>query len=355
MSQDRSPSEISGVAVVSYNSEKDLPGCLAAVLALSTRPLELIVVDCGSRDNSVAVAEGFAATATAAGIDFRSVPLHENRGFSGGMNAAIAAGQASFILALNPDARPAPDFLHVLLARARSAEAEGLKVGALTGRLVRPGEAGEHRLDACGMVLRRSWRHLDRGSGEPDRGQYDRAELVFGGTGAATLYRRAALLDVVLPGGEIFDPLFHSYREDAELAFRLQERGWACIYEPAAVAEHRRVVVPQGRGQVSPFINYHSYKNRYLLRAYHQSGGNFLRTLLPTLLRDLGALAWVLLREHSSLPAWPWLFRHRHEILARRRFLRERRTADAESWFESESRPLALGTPKKGGPAGRLG
>lgn len=323
------------VCIVTYDSQADLPGALAAVAALAERPLELVVVDCGSADRSVELARAFAPPP---GIDYRVLPLHENRGFSGGMNAAIAACRAPWVLALNPDARPRPDFLAVLLARAAAAES---RIGALTARLVRPAAPGQIRLlDACGMVLRRSWRHLDRGSGEPDRGQYAAAELVFGGTGAATLYRREALLDAAFEGGEIFDPLFHSYREDAELAFRLQERGWSCVYEPAAVAEHRRAVVPAGRAQVSPFVNYHSLKNRYLLRAYHQSPGNFVRTFLPTLLRDVLALGWVLLRERTSLPAYGWLFRHRREILARRRYLRARRTADAEAWFGRERLPL---------------
>lgn len=322
------------VGIVTYNSAGDLPGALAAVAALEERPLELVIVDCGSGDASVELARAFAAP----GITCRVLPLGENRGFSGGMNAAVAATSAPFVLALNPDARPRPDFLGVLLARA---EATPGKVGALTPRLTRPaGADGERRLDACGMALRRTWRHLDRGSGEIDRGQHLEAELVFGGTGAATLYRREALEDVAFADGQVFDELFHSYREDAELAFRLQERGWACVYEPAAGCEHRRAVVPAGRAQVSPFVNYHSLKNRYLLRAYHQSGGNFLRTLLPTLARDLGAFAWVLLRERSSLPAYAWLWRNRRNIAERRRYLRGRRLQSAELWFRRESLPL---------------
>lgn len=326
------------VCIVTFNSEADLPGALAAVAKLDERPLELVVVDCGSGDRSVELARAFAAPA---GMACRVLPLGENRGFAGGMNAAIAACEAPWVLALNPDARPNPDFLSALLARAASPA--GQRAGSLTGRLLRPPPAEEDRgwlLDACGMKLLRSWRHLDRGSGEPERGRYLEAELVFGGTGAATLYRRAALDDVAFPDGAIFDPLFHSYREDAELAFRLQERGWSCIYEPAAEAQHRRSVVPAGRAKVSAFINYHSLKNRYLLRAYHQNAGNFLRTFVPTLLRDLGALGWVLLRERSSLPAYGWLWRNRREILARRRYLFGRRTAGAEVFFGRESLPL---------------
>ena len=257
------------------------------------------------------------------------------------MNAAIAATRAPYVLTLNADARPRPDYLERLLARMEAHPR--LRVAAVTGRLVRPAAAnGPRLLDACGMRLTAAWRHLDRGSGEPDHGQWALPERVFGATGAASLFRREALLDAAIDG-EIFDPRFHSFREDAELCFRLRERGWEILYEPAAVAEHRRFNVPERRSAMPPGVNLHSLKNRYLLRVYHQTGRNLARTLLPTLGRDLGALAWVLLRERSSLGAYGWLLRHRAELLARRRTIQRRRTrpaAELDAWFGRQGAPL---------------
>jgi hypothetical protein len=80
-----------------------------------------------------------------------------------------------------------------------------------------------------------------------------------------------------------------------------------------------------------------------LLRIYHQTAGNFFRTLVPTLARDLAALAWVLLRERTSLPAYRWLWRHRRELLARRRLIQGRRTVPArevDRWFSIQGEPL---------------
>jgi GT2 family glycosyltransferase len=333
------------VCIVTHDSAADLPGCLAAVAALDHRPLELAVADCASGDGSLERARELAP----AGIPLCAIPLGENRGFAGGMNAALAATAAPFVLTLNADARPAPDYVGRLLARM---ETPGARVGAVTGRLFRldgPAErGGARRLDACGMRLSANWRHLDRGSGEPDRGQYGAPERVFGATGAASLFRRAALADAsidVEPGepGEVFDPLFHSFREDAELAFRLRERGWEVVYEPAAVALHRRFNLPERRAGMPPAVNFHSLKNRYLLRLYHQTARNLALTFFPTLLRDLAALGYVLLRERSSLAAYAWLWRNRHAIARRRRAIRARRTAPAaaiDRWFFRAGEPL---------------
>lgn len=329
------------VCVVTHDDAGDLPACLAAVASLHTRPLEVVVVDCASADRTVAAAEAFDPPA---GVRYEVAPLAENLGFAGGMNVALARTFAPWVLTLNADARPAPDFAERLLTRAEEAETRGLRVGAVAGRLLRFPEAGgggADRLDACGMRLLPTWRHLDRGSGEPDRGQYARPVRVFGATGAASLFARRALDDVAV-AGQVFDERFHSFREDAELAFRLRERGWEVFYEPDARCRHRRVSLPGRRSSLPAAVNYHSLKNRYLLRLYHQTWANLLWTLPFTLWRDALALGHVLLRERTSLPAYAYLWRHRRELRAHRRTIQSRRTVPPRAidpWFLRSGMP----------------
>jgi GT2 family glycosyltransferase len=323
------------ICIVIHDDAADLPGCLESVAALYHRPLEIVMVDCNSQDGGLETARAHAP----AGIPFQAIALGENLGFAGGMNTAFAHTRAPFVLMLNADARPEPDYVTRLLERAEAHP----RAGAVTGRLVRPAQGdGPRRLDACGMYLTPNWRHLDRGSGEEDRGQWAKPEKVFGATGAASLFRREALDDVAVDG-EVFDPRFHSFREDAELCFRLRERGWEVLYEPAAMAEHRRFNLPERRSSMPAFVNLHSLKNRYLLRIYHQTGRNFVRTFFPTLIRDLAALGYVLLRERSSLGAYGWLWRHRSELRQRRRKIQGRRTVPArmvDRWFWIQGEPL---------------
>ncbi len=125
------------VCIVTHESAADLPGCLAAVAALEHRPLELVIADCASGDGSLDRARRQAP----AGIPLRAIALAENRGFAGGMNAALAATRAPFALTLNADARPAPDYVTRLLARME----DGPRTGAVTGRLVRLDRDGDRR------------------------------------------------------------------------------------------------------------------------------------------------------------------------------------------------------------------
>ena len=325
------------ICLVTHNSATDLPGCLEAISRLEHRPLQLSIVDCASGDGSTEIAQGTPLRE----IERTVQRAEHNLGFAGGMNQALSATDAPYALLLNADTRPAPEFIDRLLARL-AAEPD-LRVGAVTGRLLRPQRDGEPPiLDACGMHLTLSWRHLDRGSELPDRGQWMAPERVFGGTGAATLFTREALVDIAI-AGEIFDTDFHTYREDAELCFRLRERGWEVLYEPSARAVHTRGNLPDRRRKMTPQVNFHTLKNRYLLRIYHQTTGNLLFTSVPTLTRDLMALLYVLLFERPSLGAYRWLWRNRRRLLARRRVIQSRRLRSPrgiDTWFWHKSLPL---------------
>ncbi len=324
------------VCTVTYNAADDIEPYLSAIDQLSLQPVEHVVVDCASIDETCQRLTEPAA----AGNRLRLIALGTNAGFAVGMNTAIGATSAPFVLSLNADALPASDFLDRLLDRFR--DSPGLRIGSITGRLVRPPRHGASRLDAAGMRLTASWRHLDRGSDELDFGQHTTAERVFGGTGAATLYYRPALADAAVDG-EFFLSEFHSFREDAELSFRLRERGWEAAFEPTARATHRRHNLPRRRGEMTSQINYHSLKNRFLLRAYHDNWATLLVTLVPSLTRDLAIVSYVLLRERSSLQAFRWLWENRRRIFERRRLIQSRRTTPAgrlASWFLRSSRPL---------------
>lgn len=324
------------ILVVTHDDATDIPGCFESLRGQEMRDFELVVADNASDDGSPGVARR-----EARGLPLRVLELDANHGFAAGMNRAIAVSDAPFVLSLNADTRPRPEFLARLVARMEGHPE--LRVGAVTGRLLRfPEDDRPPTLDACGMRLTVTWRHLDRGAGELERGQWPAPERVFGGTGAATLYRRAALADVAVDG-EVFDECFHSFREDAELAFRLCERGWETLYEPRAVALHRRRNLPARRRRMLSEVNYHSLKNRYLLRLYHQTGTNFVWTLPAALVRDLAALAYVLLLEPDSRGVYRWLWRNRAAIRERRRRIQARRTVSTwqlDRWFLRQGKPV---------------
>jgi len=238
------------------------------------------------------------------------------------MNRGIAETTGRYVLALNPDCRLEPDFAATLAARLDARP----DVGSASGRIFRAEGKSlgpTEMLDSAGIYLTITGRHFDRGSSRPADGSYLAEEEIFGASGAAGFYRREALESAKISTG-YFDSDFFLYREDADLAWRLQNLGWKCLYVPTAVAYHRRRNLPQRRASMSSEVNMHSVKNRFLLRINNQSRADFAATLLPTLARDAVVVGACLTVERSSLPAFSWLWRHRKRLWAKRREIRDK-------------------------------
>jgi GT2 family glycosyltransferase len=297
------------IIVVTYNSDKDLEVALKSAVNQRDVVAELVVVDNASTDASVKIAESFPGV--------HVIRMSTNVGFAAGANIGVDASSADFILLLNPDCRLDPHFARSLRDRLL----ERPRLGSASGRLLRgegPDLQPTNTIDSTGIRFTRAGRHFDRGAGEEAAGRYRSEDDIDGPSGAAGFYRRQALVDCKISTG-YFDEDFFVYREDADLALRLRKCGWGSAYVPHALAFHRRTNLPERRRQMSSQVNYHSVKNRFLLRINNQSRREALLTLPFTLPRDLIVIVACLTVERTSLPAFKWLWANRRRLFEKRR------------------------------------
>lgn len=315
------------VSIVAYNSAPDIVPCLESLKSQTFRDFVVHVWDNASSDESPRI------LASCGNFIHTTHLSPTNVGFSAANNHMIASVDSDYVLVLNPDVVLDGEFLGRII---RSLE-EDKKAGSATGKLWRrqPESSTSRVIDSTGIYFTPNQRHLDRGSGEADCGQYERCEYVFGASGAAAVYRREMLEDVRI-GKEYFDEAFFAYREDADLAWRAQWMGWRCLYVPEATGFHVRKVLPERRSSLDRDINMHSLKNRFLLRIKNMDAGTYARFFVPITLRDIAASAYVLARERSSLRAVPLLLhalpgalKARAEICRRRRAM----PRDVRRWF----------------------
>ena len=149
--------------------------------------------------------------------------------------------------------------------------------------------------------------------------------IFFGPSGAAPLYRRQMLNQIVFDK-EYFDEDFVTYREDVDLAWRSQTLGWKGIYSPQAIAYHLRRIRPgDDRAKISPIINFHSVKNRFLLRLKNLTFVNALRFFFPWVFRDILVVGCVLVREWTSLGALAKVIKLMPRTLAKRKDLMKKK------------------------------
>jgi hypothetical protein len=213
-----SPQPLVSIIMVNYNGKKFLSDCLNSIFHQTYYPFEVIMVDNASKDGSVEyVHQNFP--------EVKMFILSENLGFAGGTNAGIRQAKGEFVLTLNNDTIIAPDFIDELVKPMVSDSS----VGMCASKMIFP----DGRINSTAICISRSGAAWDRGMGEPDLGQYDVAEEVFGPCAGASLYR-SNMFDKI----GLFDEDFFLYMEDVDLAFRARLSGWKCMYVPTARVVH---------------------------------------------------------------------------------------------------------------------
>jgi N-acetylglucosaminyl-diphospho-decaprenol L-rhamnosyltransferase len=221
------------VIIVTYNSRRDLDGCLTALV--QTRPsnaMEIVVVDNGSSDGTAAhVRERWPSVTLIAG--------GENLGFAKANNVGIRKSTGDLVLLLNPDAIVSPGSIETLVA-ALTAHSEA----AIAGPRIVDGD-GRPELSFGSMIspiaeLRQKLlvvgndRHVPVLSQWVDR-MTRQQKPVDWVSGACLLIRRTDLDAVGL-----LDERFFMYAEDVDLCAAVRARGRAVLFVPQAQVVHLR-------------------------------------------------------------------------------------------------------------------
>ncbi len=207
------------VVVVTWNGLHLLQPCVAALQA-QTVAHELVIVDNGSADGTAAWVGEALPGATL-------VALPTNLGFAGGNNAGIRVAGGELIVLINNDTLPDPDFLAELIAPHLAHRRLGATAGVLTFA------HQPHLVASAGIAVGRDGVHRDLWATWPVTDLPAGPVPIFGASGGAACYRRAALDDVGL-----LDEQFFAYLEDADLAWRLRLRGWETWLAPRARIRH---------------------------------------------------------------------------------------------------------------------
>jgi GT2 family glycosyltransferase len=273
------------VVLLNWNTRHQTEVCLAALArSLDVEP-DVLVVDNASRGGDAAF---FAARLE----PDRVLPLAENRGYTGGMNAGIRfwfeAGSEAPILVLTPDALVEPGTLRRLLDEMDATPDAGV-VGPLVVHCRQSG-----RVSAGGVVDGRrllSWTLPHPLAGTP----YDTDWI----DGCCMLLRPEALADVSPP----FDERFFAYYEETEFCGRVRAAGWRVRVVPDAVVDH-----PKSVGTLPPHYFYYMVRNRYLFWQTSQGASTF---------RVAPGVAWATARSCASAVRALLLPSGRHEWRAR--------------------------------------
>ena len=300
------------IVILNWNSFNFLPKCINSILTQSYFPHEIIVIDNGSEDNSVEyIKTNFP--------DIKIIINSKNLGYSAGNNIGIRKSTGNWIVVLNADTEIDPDFLTNISGNIKTNE----KVGSISGKILRDREG---TIDSTGIVLnKRRLSPYDRGENEKDQGQFDKAEYIFGPSGAAAVYKRDALEDAAI-NEEYFDESFFAYYEDVDLAWRLQWRGWKSWYCPDAKVYHFR----QGPFVKNRKIFRRAFANRYLIYVKNECWRNFYKFIPFNIPYEIGRCIKLFLKEPYQIGAIGSFLERLPGCLKKRKWIKANRKVKPE-------------------------
>lgn len=330
------------VQIVTFNNEGCIGRCLASVFSQVQKNWNICCIDNASSDNTPAQIREFPGESI-------TICNFINLGFSAAHNQGFRLSDSKYILVLNPDISLTPTFIEELVKYLEC----DLQAGAACGKLLRfPSEGQPSKIiDSTGLIMHKNRRCFDRGQGEYDQGQYDKQEYIFGASGAAVLYRREMLEDIKTTKGitsplgpdvstevseEYFDESFFAYKEDIDMAWRAQLRGWKCAYVPSAVAYHARGWQPGKRKEIPRFVQIHSFKNRYLMLLKNEEWQNLIIHIPQILVYEVASLLYVLFRAPYLIKGWIDVLKLIKPTLQKRKQIMARKKTSAREirkWF----------------------
>lgn len=257
------------IIIVNYNGGSLIRACVESVFK-HTHDFELILVDNHSTDNSdLEVAKKFPEVLVLKNSD--------NVGFAKANNMGIRRAKGQWVVLLNPDTVVVRGWLDALAKCAQSSP----EIGIATPKLVRP---DGRTLDSTGHLFNfRTGYSVDRGSEEPDEGQYDMVREVPSCCFACALIKKQVIEDIGL-----LDERMVLYFEDVDYCLRARVAGWKVLYCPSSVVYHARGGLTSIRSSILQ-KNAVAYRLRIMLKCY--SPTNVLRFGTERILRDIVAMA----------------------------------------------------------------
>lgn len=251
------------IVIPNYNGSEFLVNCLNSLQAQTLQPMEIIVVDNASSDQSTELIRTIMPNALLIRSD-------RNLGFAGAINLGIRSARGIWVAVLNNDTDLPPDWL-AECARGIQTHPDAAffacKIFEFKDR---------NRLFSAGDCYLRAGVGYRRGQELEDQPEFQEERRIFSASGCAALYRRDILVEA---GG--FDARFFAYLEDVDLGLRLQTKGHCGLFLPRAKVFH--IGAGTSGGEFSPLAVRLRTRNALLLLLKNMPG-RFLIQCLPMIM-----------------------------------------------------------------------
>lgn len=242
-----------GIVIVNYNGEKYQNDALKTIYESSYNDLEVIIVDSGSKDNSIAMAKELYP-------DVHYLLQEENVGVAKGNNIgihyAIEELKTDYVLLLNNDIELHKDtILHLI---------EAADPNTITVPKIYYYDPKDMLWFAGGAMVWKKGESEHWGNFETDCGQYDEQKPITYSPTCCMLIHRTVFERI----GFIDETVF-MYFDDTDFCARVNKAGITILYVPKAVMWHK--VSSAGGGSDSMVQVYYMTRNKLYYMNKHKA------------------------------------------------------------------------------------
>lgn len=309
------------IVILNYNGKKWLEKCLPTIRKIQYKPLEVIIVNNGSTDDSGEfVKKKFPR--------FRLLEIMPNRGFAGANNIGVKAAWGKYVLLLNNDTKVTRNFLSPLV----NALEEDPSIGAAQPQM--RSMRNPSLLDSVASFYTSTGFLYHYGYYQKcDKKQYQHKLVTYSIKGACFFTRRDLYMKL---GG--LDEDFVCYVEESDLCHRIMLYGKKIIYIPDSFIYH------WGGGDMSVMEKnettaFRTVRNRFYSYIKNLSLIEIIKVLPIHFIFSEALIVFALLRgkiRNGVAAQWGiiWCVIHLPEILNKRKYVQRKiRKVDDSSFL----------------------
>ncbi len=207
------------VIIPNYNGCHYMEPCLASLKEQTFKDFQILVVDNGSTDGSIACVRENCP-------DARVIALDKNYGFSKAVNVGIRHSKTPYVILLNNDTKADPHYIEEMV-KAIERSPRIFSVSSKMIQMYHP-----DLIDSAGDLYTLTGWGVCRGVGRPVS-NYVENDQVFSACAGASIYRRQVFKKIGL-----FDENHFAYLEDIDIGYRAKIFGYQNMYCPTALVYH---------------------------------------------------------------------------------------------------------------------
>lgn len=207
------------VVIPNYNGVAQLKTCLLALSAQTLSELKILVVDNGSTDGSLGFLKEHYPMVQVLALD-------KNYGFCVAVNRGIRMADTPYVILLNNDTEPEPEFARELLLAIKVSE----NIFSCQAKML--DYYNRSLMDDGGDFYCALGWAFARGKGREEN-RYVKRDKIFASCAGASIYRKALFEEI-----GYFDEEHFAYLEDVDISYRARIFGYDSYFVPTARVYH---------------------------------------------------------------------------------------------------------------------